>query len=145
MPQCLRALEVGVDLGFDFADDGQVAVDFGDYSSLFSYRRPINLRFDLLTLGAQDMANYLAHSYQWDATSGIMEDWMYEKYAAKYAFDKEIQDWMRDVNPWALQRLTEILLEAEQRGLWNAKPETKAELQKIYLSLEGELEERNDG
>ena len=27
------------DLGFDFADDGQVAVDFGDYSSLFSYRR----------------------------------------------------------------------------------------------------------
>ena len=70
---------------------------------------------------------------------------MYEKYAAKYAFDKEIQDWMRDVNPWALQRLTEILLEAEQRGLWNAKPETKAELQKIYLSLEGELEERNDG
>lgn len=95
--------------------------------------------------GAQDMANYLAHSYQWDATSGIMEDWMYEKYATKYAFDKEIQDWMRAVNPWALQRLTEILLEAEQRGLWNAQPETKAELQKIYLSLEGELEERNDG
>ena len=50
LPQCLRALELGIDLGFDFADDGQVAVDFGDYSSLFSYRRPINLRFDLLTL-----------------------------------------------------------------------------------------------
>ena len=30
LPQCLRALEVGIDLGFDFADDGQVAVDFGD-------------------------------------------------------------------------------------------------------------------
>ena len=39
LPQCLRALELGIDLGFDFADDGQVAVDFGDYSSLFSYRR----------------------------------------------------------------------------------------------------------
>ena len=35
LPQCLRALEVGVDLGFDFADDGQVAVDFGDDSDLF--------------------------------------------------------------------------------------------------------------
>lgn len=36
------------------------------------------------------------------------------------------------------------LLEADQRGLWQAKPETKAELQKIYLSVEGELEERSD-
>ena len=34
--------------------------------------------------------------------------------------------------------------EADQRGLWQAKPETKAELQKIYLSVEGELEERSD-
>ena len=51
---------------------------------------------------------------------------------------------LRDVNPWALQRMAEILLEADQRGLWQAKPETKAELQKIYLSVEGELEERSD-
>ena len=69
---------------------------------------------------------------------------MYEKYAEKYAFDKEMQEWMKEVNPWALQRLTEVLLEAEQRGLWNAKAETKEELQKLYLSLEGELEERSE-
>ena len=94
--------------------------------------------------GAQDLANYVAHSYQWDATSNVMEDWMYEKYAEKYAFDKEMQEWMKEVNPWALQRLTEVLLEAEQRGLWNAKAETKEELQKLYLSLEGELEERSE-
>ena len=62
----------------------------------------------------------------------------------KYAFDKEMQEWMKEVNPWALQRLTEVLLEAEQRGLWNAKAETKEELQKLYLSLEGELEERSE-
>jgi len=94
--------------------------------------------------GAQDLANLVAHSYQWDATSAVLEDWMYEKYAEKYAFDPEIQAWMKDVNPWALQRLTEVLLEAEQRGLWNAKLETKQELQKLYLSLEGELEENSD-
>ena len=94
--------------------------------------------------GAQDLANYVAHSYQWDATSNVMEDWMYEKYAEKYAFDEEIQEWMKEVNPWALQRLTEVLLEAEQRGLWNAKPETKEELQKLYLDMEGEIEERSD-
>ena len=94
--------------------------------------------------GAQDLADYVAHSYQWDATSAVLEDWMYEKYAEKYAFDPEIQEWMKDVNPWALQRLAAVLLEAEQRGLWNAKSETKKELQKLYLSIEGELEERSD-
>ena len=51
---------------------------------------------------------------------------------------------MRDVNPWALQRLTEILLEASQRGLWNAKEETLNELRKLYLDMEGELEDRAD-
>lgn len=88
--------------------------------------------------GAADMANMIAHSFQWDATSAVMEDWMYEKYAEKYTFDPAVQEWLRDVNPWALQRMTEILLEAEQRGLWQAKPETKEELQKLYLDMEGE-------
>ncbi|MDY4921179.1 MAG: cobaltochelatase subunit CobN [Phascolarctobacterium sp.] len=94
--------------------------------------------------GAADMANMIAHSFQWDATSAVMEDWMYEKYAEKYTFDPKVQEWLRDVNPWALQRMAEILLEAEQRGLWNAKPETKEELQKLYLEMEGELEEISD-
>lgn len=94
--------------------------------------------------GAADMANMIAHSFQWDATSAVMEDWMYEKYAEKYTFDPVVQEWLRDVNPWALQRMTEILLEAEQRGLWQAKPETKEELQKLYLDMEGELEDRAD-
>ncbi len=95
--------------------------------------------------GAGDLATYVAVSYQWDATSDIMEDWMYEKYAEKYAFNEEMQKWMKEVNPWALQRITEVLLEAEQRGLWKkAKQETKEELQKLFLSLEGELEEKGD-
>lgn len=94
--------------------------------------------------GAADMANMIAHSFQWDATSEVMEDWMYEKYAEKYAFDPKVQEWLREVNPWALQRMTEILLEAEQRGMWQALPETKARLQELYLSMEGELEELND-
>jgi len=94
--------------------------------------------------GAADLANYVAHSYQWDATSDVMEDWMYQKYAEKYALDKDMQEWMKEVNPWALQRIAETLLEASQRGLWQADEQTRQELQKLYLSIEGELEERSD-
>ena len=38
--------------------------------------------------------------------------------------------------------MAEKLLEAEQRGMWNALPETKDALRKLYMELEGELEER---
>lgn len=75
--------------------------------------------------GAADMANYVAHSYQWDATSDVIDDWMYEELANKYALDAKVQEWMRKVNPWALQRISETLLEAQQRGLWNASEDMK--------------------
>ena len=94
--------------------------------------------------GAMDMANRLNISFQWDATSNVMEDWMYNDYAEKYAFDPKVQQWMKKVNPWALQNIAETLLEAEQRQMWNADDETKEKLQELYLSVEGEIEE-DDG
>ena len=94
--------------------------------------------------GAMDMANRLSISFQWDATSQVMEDWMYDSYAEKYAFDPKVQQWMKKVNPWALQNIAETLLEAEQRQMWNASDETKEKLQALYLSVEGELEEDDE-
>lgn len=94
--------------------------------------------------GAGDLATYVAVSFQWDATSEIMEDWMYEKYARKYALDPKMQEWFRDVNPWALQHIAEVLLEAEQRGMWKAGEETKAELKALFLGIEGDLESQAD-
>ena len=92
--------------------------------------------------GASDMSNVVSHSFGWDATSDIVPDWVYEGYANKYALDQTVQDWMRDVNPWALQRIAEILLEAAQRGYWDADPETLQDLQSLYLSIEGVIEGR---
>jgi len=94
--------------------------------------------------GASDLAAVVAHCYEWDATSAVMEDWMYQCLAEKYAIDQDMREWMQDVNPWALQRIAEKLLEAEQRGLWQANDKTKQELQQIYLDIDGELEERSD-
>ena len=91
--------------------------------------------------GAADLSNRVAVSFQWDATSDVMEDWMYEKMTEAYALDPQVQDWMKRVNPWALARITETLLEANQRGLWQAKEETLDALEKLYLEVEGEIEE----
>lgn len=94
--------------------------------------------------GATDLANRLSISYQWDATSGVMDDYMYEQFAEKYALDPKMQQWMKKVNPWALQSIAETLLEAEQRKMWNADESMKEELQQLYLSVEGELEDDGD-
>lgn len=95
--------------------------------------------------GAADLASIVAHCYDWDATSEVMEDWMYDGLAGKYALDQEMQEWMKQVNPWALQRITEKLLEAQQRGMWQGDEQTKEQLQQLYLEIEGDLEERSEG
>ena len=69
---------------------------------------------------------------------------MYQKFAEKYAFDPKVNDWMREVNPWALQRIAEVLLEAESRGMWNASDNSKEKLEEIYFSIDSELEEKMD-
>ena len=91
--------------------------------------------------GAGDLSRMVDIAFGWDATAEVMEDWMYEALAEKYALDKDMQDWLKDVNPHALQNITERLLEAVERGMWNATDEMKQELQDIYLDIEGTLEE----
>jgi len=91
--------------------------------------------------GASDLSGVVDFAFGWDATAKVMEDWMYEELANKYARDKEMQRWLKEVNPWALQNIAERLLEAIERGMWQATEEMKQELQNIYLDIEGVLEE----
>lgn len=91
--------------------------------------------------GAVDLSEYLVTSFAWDATTDVMEDWMYDTYADKYILDKTMQDWFKDVNPWALSRMIETLLEAHQRKMWHTDEERLEQLKNLLLDVEGELED----
>ncbi|MCW4046884.1 MAG: cobaltochelatase subunit CobN [Candidatus Bathyarchaeota archaeon] len=80
----------------------------------------------------------------WDATVEVVEDWMYEDLAKKYVLDKKMQEWLKEVNPYALQNMIERLLEAIERNLWKATEDMKKELQRQYLNIEGLLEGANE-
>lgn len=95
--------------------------------------------------GAGDISRMVDIAFGWDATAEVLEDWMYEELAKKYALDKNMQEWFKEVNPYALQNITERLLEAIKRGMWQAEEKMKKELQKIYLDIEGILEENQGG
>ena len=90
--------------------------------------------------GAADMASYVQHTYEWDATSDMIQDWMYDAYTDEYVMNQDVQDWMRQVNPWALGAICTTLLEAEQRGLWKTSAERIEGLRDVAMSLEEDLE-----
>nr|WP_152617590.1 cobaltochelatase subunit CobN [Phaeacidiphilus oryzae] len=91
--------------------------------------------------GAFEMAATVDYLFGYDATAGVVDDWMYEKLAAEYVFDAENQEFMRKSNPWALRGITERLLEAADRRLWSEPDqETLNRLRAAYLELEGDLE-----
>lgn len=94
--------------------------------------------------GAGDISHMMDVMLGWDATAEVMDDWMYEKVAKTYALDKEMQDWMKEVNPYALQNILDKLLEAVSRGMWQADADTERDLREAYLEMEGELEEWSD-
>ncbi|MEV4387693.1 cobaltochelatase subunit CobN [Micromonospora sp. NPDC049580] len=93
--------------------------------------------------GAFELAATVDYLFGYDATAGVVDDWMYEHLAAAYLFDDTTREFLEQSNPWALRGITERLLEAADRGLW-AKPEpaTLDRLRDTYLASEGDLEDR---
>ena len=53
-----------------------------------------------------------------------------------------MREFLRRSNPWALRAIAERLLEAADRGLWEAPAAASFDvLRDAYLEVEGELEE----
>ena len=91
--------------------------------------------------GAGDISHVMDIVLGWDATAEVIDDWMYEKIACSYALDAEMQEWMKEVNPFALQNILDKLLEAISRGMWQAGADMEEQLKIVYLEMEGEVEE----
>ncbi|MGW0606924.1 cobaltochelatase subunit CobN [Streptomyces sp. NPDC002640] len=95
--------------------------------------------------GAFELAATVDYLFGFDATAGVVHDWMYEKLAAEYVLDEETQEFLRRSNPWALHGIVERLHEAAERGLWaEPDPATLQAMSEVYLEVEGELEERSE-
>ncbi len=91
--------------------------------------------------GAFELAATVDYLFGYDATTGVVADWMYEKLAQTYVLDPENREFLEQSNPWALHGIAERLLEAVDRKMWaEPDPTLLAELQQAYLDTEGDLE-----
>ncbi|SDJ57302.1 cobaltochelatase CobN [Nonomuraea maritima] len=92
--------------------------------------------------GAFELAATVDYLFGYDATTGVVADWMYDKLAETYALDPENREFMAQSNPWALHGIAERLLEAAERGMWeHPDPDVLRGLQEVYLKTEGDLED----
>ncbi|MFE5493397.1 cobaltochelatase subunit CobN [Streptomyces virginiae] len=91
--------------------------------------------------GAFELAATVDYLFGYDATTGVVADWMYDKLTETYVLDPVNRAFLEEANPWALHGIAERLLEAESRGMWE-KPDAQIleALRQVYLDTEGNLE-----
>ncbi|MGW3679169.1 cobaltochelatase subunit CobN [Streptomyces prasinus] len=91
--------------------------------------------------GAFELAATVDYLFGYDATTGVIADWMYDKLTEAYVLDPANRAFLQQANPWALHGIAERLLEAESRGMWEKPdPAVLDALRKVYLETEGDLE-----
>ncbi|UQS88837.1 cobaltochelatase subunit CobN [Pseudomonas chlororaphis subsp. piscium] len=86
--------------------------------------------------GAFEMAATLDNLFAFDATTQLIDDHQYALLADAYLLDPATREFIRQHNPHALRDMTERLLEAQQRGMWQEPGEYREALENLLLDIE---------
>ncbi|MBU1800630.1 MAG: cobaltochelatase subunit CobN [Bacteroidetes bacterium] len=92
--------------------------------------------------GAGDISKRIGRVYGWEATTQEVDDWIFDDITSTFVLNEENKKFFEENNPWALEEIGRRLLEAHQRGLWDADPDVLAGLKDAYLEIEGWIEEK---
>ena len=94
--------------------------------------------------GVGEISKLTEYIFGWDATSDVIDDWMYDSLTEQYLLDEKTREWMRDENPYALMEMVNRLQEAIDRGMWDASDDMKQKLRDILLETEERIEDITD-
>ncbi len=90
--------------------------------------------------GAAEISMRFTHMLGWDATTGAVDNWVYDEAGKTFVLDPTMRARLEKANPQALHNITKRLLEANGRGFWQADEDVIAQLQALYQDLEDRLE-----
>lgn len=86
--------------------------------------------------GAFEMAATVDFLFAFDATTELIDDHQYALLADAYLLDPSTREFIQQHNPDALRDMTERMLEAQQRGLWQEPGEYRDALEGLLLDIE---------
>ena len=90
--------------------------------------------------GAQKIAERFENVMGLAATTGAVEQWVYNDLCKKYAQDEEMRRRMAENNPYAYMDILEQMEEYSRRSYWNATEEQLEAIRKAYLETENTIE-----
>ena len=90
--------------------------------------------------GANKIKDRVEYLLGFAATTGKVENWIFDEVADRLIFDDEMRKKLQSNNPYATMKINELLIESERRGYWKVDEEQLKKLRNIILSMEGDIE-----
>ncbi len=90
--------------------------------------------------GVHEIEVRVSNTYGWSATASAVDGWVYQGVAETYLLDEAMRERLARLNPHATAGMARRLLEACERGFWEADEETLERLRNVYADLEDRLE-----
>jgi len=90
--------------------------------------------------GVRELSNRLNYTLGWSATSGQVDNFVYEETNETFINDEEMRNRLMDLNPNSFRRIVGTLLEVNGRGYWETSDENIEQLKELYQEVEDKIE-----
>ncbi|QEY31871.1 magnesium chelatase subunit H [Synechococcus sp. RSCCF101] len=90
--------------------------------------------------GVREVAKRLNFTLGWSATSGQVDNFVYEEANDTFINDETMRQRLLELNPNSFRRMVGTLLEVHGRGYWETSDENIERLQQIYQDVEDRIE-----
>jgi magnesium chelatase subunit H len=90
--------------------------------------------------GAREITKRLRNTMGWSATSGEVDNFVYEDASDVFVKDEEMRNRLLETNPNAFRDMLTTFLEANGRGYWDTSEETLDLLRNLYEEVEDRIE-----
>uniref|UniRef100_A0A804RJW7 magnesium chelatase n=1 Tax=Zea mays TaxID=4577 RepID=A0A804RJW7_MAIZE len=90
--------------------------------------------------GVREIEKRLTNTVGWSATSGQVDNWVYEEANSTFIEDEAMRKRLMDTNPNSFRKLVQTFLEASGRGYWETTEENLDRLRELYSEVEDKIE-----
>ena len=90
--------------------------------------------------GVREVSKRLNFTLGWSATSGAVDNFVYEEANETFINDPEMRKRLLELNPNSFRQIVGTLLEVNGRGYWETSDENIEQLQELYQEVEDRIE-----
>lgn len=90
--------------------------------------------------GVREIEKRLTNTVGWSATSGQVDNWVYEEANTTFIKDEEMLKRLMETNPNSFRKMVQTFLEASGRGYWETSEENLEKLRQLYSEVEDKIE-----